>query len=155
MKNHAASAWNRESTAVTVFYKSNWSGAIDAIVAGGKKNLTKTKNQNAAHQVGDASINASIVIRALRHPGGRITSTSTVTPTPTVDTRASTSPTASARGFTPLWPVGHQGDRGRDRQRVGLSQIAIYNAGSNKTVIYLHSNPRYSLHVGARVTRGG
>ena len=27
VKNHAASAWNRESTAVTVFYKSNWAGA--------------------------------------------------------------------------------------------------------------------------------
>ena len=72
MKNHAASAWNRESTAVTVFYKSNWSGAIDAIVAGAKKNLTKTKNENAGHVVGEAS-NDRISNSLYDTPGGRIT----------------------------------------------------------------------------------
>jgi murein DD-endopeptidase MepM/ murein hydrolase activator NlpD len=37
--------------------------------------------------------------------------------------------------------------------RAGLSTIAIYNAASNKTVIYLHSAPR-SLRVGQQITRG-
>ena len=34
----------------------------------------------------------------------------------------------------------------------GLSQIAIYNAGVDKTIIYLHSNPLDGLNVGATST---
>lgn len=36
----------------------------------------------------------------------------------------------------------------------GLSTIAIYNSVANKTVIYLHSDPLDSLHVGQAITRG-
>ena len=36
----------------------------------------------------------------------------------------------------------------------GLSTIAIYNAATNKTVIYLHTAPLSSLKVGQTITRG-
>ena len=36
----------------------------------------------------------------------------------------------------------------------GLSTIAIYNAGQDKTVVYLHSDPVDSLKVGDSVDRG-
>ena len=72
VKNNAASGWNREDFAVTVFYKSGWSGAIDTFVSGERANLTKTKNENASHVVGEAG-NERLANQLYQSGGGRIT----------------------------------------------------------------------------------
>jgi murein DD-endopeptidase MepM/ murein hydrolase activator NlpD len=153
VKNNAASAWNREETAVTVFYKSNWAGAIDALVAGERANLTKTKNENAGHVIGDPA-NSRIVGALYDDVGGRITSyfdgyLSTAGRHEGIDI---------AKGIgVPVHALlrGHvtrvsAGARGRD----GLSTIAIYNADLDRTIVYLHSDPVNSLGVGDSVSRG-
>ena len=43
-----------------------------------------------------------------------------------------------------------QGARGGS----GLSQVAIYNASQNKTLVYLHSDPLNSLRVGQSIAKG-
>ena len=153
VKNHAASAWNRESTAVTVFYKSNWAGAIDAVVAGARANLTLTKNQNAGHVVG-AAANSRMVGALYDALGGRITSyfdgyLNTNGRHEGIDiAKAIGSPVHALLG-------GHvtrvtEGATGRD----GLSQIAVYNATLDRTIVYLHTNPRNALNAGDFVDRG-
>ena len=73
VKNDAASGWNRENAAVTVFSKGDWSGAIDTLVEDEKKNLTKTKNQDFGHVVGDPN-NDRLTRSLYQAGGGRITS---------------------------------------------------------------------------------
>ena len=38
--------------------------------------------------------------------------------------------------------------------KTGLSTIAIYDSSTNKTVIYLHTNPNDNLYVGKQIARG-
>ena len=153
VKNHAASAWNRESTAVTVFYKSNWAGAIDAIVAGARANLTLTKNQNAGHVVGEAA-NNRMVGALYDAPGGRITSYFDGY----LNTNGRHEGIDIAKGIgSPVHALlgGHvtrvtEGATGGN----GLSQIAVYNATLDRTIVYLHTNPRNALNAGDFVDRG-
>ncbi|OLO52389.1 hypothetical protein BKH30_06780 [Actinomyces oris] len=54
LKNEAASVTNRTGKPVTVYYNSNYQGAIQTIPAGASVNLNSTlKNQNASHRIGD------------------------------------------------------------------------------------------------------
>jgi hypothetical protein len=51
IKNQAASAWNRSSKTVRVYYNSNYGGTYQDFAAGAKGNLSAAlKNQNASHQ---------------------------------------------------------------------------------------------------------
>ncbi|PWJ27165.1 peptidase inhibitor family I36 [Branchiibius hedensis] len=52
LKNQAASAWNRTSKTVRVYYNSNYGGKYLDIKAGAKVNLGALKNQNASHKIG-------------------------------------------------------------------------------------------------------
>ena len=52
IKNEAASAWNRTSKTVRVYYNSNYGGTYLDIKSGAKVNLGALKNQNASHQIG-------------------------------------------------------------------------------------------------------
>ncbi|CRK61700.1 Group B streptococcal surface immunogenic protein [Alloactinosynnema sp. L-07] len=55
VKNNAASAWNRSTQPVTVFYNSGYDGSVNSqtIQAGAKVNLKDgIKNQNASHRFG-------------------------------------------------------------------------------------------------------
>lgn len=50
VKNNAASAWNRSTKPVTVYYNSDYQGTSQTIPAGGKVNLIPAlKNNNASH----------------------------------------------------------------------------------------------------------
>ncbi|MEU6753786.1 CHAP domain-containing protein [Spirillospora sp. NPDC046719] len=56
VKNNAASAWNRTSHTVRVYYNSNYGGSYQDFAAGAKGNLNATlKNNNASHQIFDGS----------------------------------------------------------------------------------------------------
>ena len=51
VKNNAASAWNRSTKPVVVYYNSNYGGASQTIQPGAKVDLNSTlKNNNASHQ---------------------------------------------------------------------------------------------------------
>jgi murein DD-endopeptidase MepM/ murein hydrolase activator NlpD len=152
VKNNAASGWNRENYAVTVFYKSNWAGAVDTFVSGARANLTKTKNDNAGHVVGQAgnSRMARSLYKAPAHISAYFDGY--------LNTSGRHEGTDIARGVgariyaltsgtvTNVVPGARGGN--------GLSTIAVYNASLNKTVVYLHSDPRNTLNRGEHVARG-
>ena len=48
VKNNAASGWNREDAAVTVFYKSNWKGAIDTLVSDERRTSPRRRTRTRA-----------------------------------------------------------------------------------------------------------
>ena len=153
VKNNAASGWNREDYAVTVFYKSGWAGAIDTFVSGERSNLTKTKNQDAGHLVGQAG-NERMSVQLYLAGGGRITSyfdgyLSTPGHHEGIDIARGIGDAVHALTNGRVINID-EGARGSG----GLSTIAVYNAELNWTVIYLHSDPRNPLNVGDRVSRG-
>ncbi|WP_392543829.1 peptidase inhibitor family I36 protein [Oryzobacter telluris] len=154
VKNHAASVWNREAAAVTVFYKSGWAGSIDAIGSGSKVNLKSTlKNENAGHVVGNAA-NSRMTTGLYKTSGGRITAYFDGY----LNTSGRHEGTDMARGIgSPVYAMlggtitrVTQGARGGS----GLSQIAVYNAGQNKTLVYLHTDPLDGLRVGQSIAKG-
>ncbi len=153
VKNNAASAWNREDNAVTVFYKNEWAGAIDSILSGNKANLSATKNENAGHVVGD-SANSSLEIGLYEARGGRITAyfdgylvTSGRHEGIDFAKGIGESVYALTGGKVTNVVEGYTGSS-------GLSTIAIYNADHNRTVVYLHTNPLDGLNTGDTVSRG-
>lgn len=151
VKNNAASAWNRKSVPVTVFYKSNWAGAIDSFVAGRKANLsTALKNENAGHVVGEGS-NASLEYGVYHNGDGRITSyfdgyLSTPGRHEGIDLARGSG--VSVYSLTEGTVINKNEGGG------GLSTLSIYNAALNKSIIYLHTNPLDGLREGEHVNRG-
>jgi len=152
VKNNAASAWNREAAAVTVFYKSNWAGAIDSVLSDSRANLAETKNENAGHVVGDPA--NSRLTTGLYSGGGRITayfdgylSTSGRHEGIDMAKGAGQSVYALISGRVTNVVEGATGSG-------GLSTIAIYNAELNRTLVYLHTNPLDALDAGDYVSRG-
>ena len=152
VKNNAASVWNREAAAVTVFYKSGWAGSIDAILSGSKVNLTSAiKNENAGHVVGSTA-NGRLTT-GLYKASGRITAYYDGY----LNTSGRHEGTDMARGIgAPVYAMAGgtvtrvtQGARGSG----GLSQIAIYNASLDKTLVYLHTDPA-ALSVGQSISKG-
>lgn len=154
VKNNAASVWNRESAVVTVFYKSDWAGAIDSIDSGARANLSSTlKNENAGHVVGN-SANINLQYGLYQAAGGRITSyfdgyLSTPGRHEGIDIAKGIGEPVYALVSGRVTNVV-EGATGGD----GLSTIAIYNAALNRTIVYLHSNPLDSLNRGDNVSRG-
>ena len=152
VKNNAASYWNRESAVVTVFYKSDWAGAIDSIGSGAQANLNSTlKNENAGHVVG-VSTNSTLEYGLYHSTGGRITAY--------FDGYLSTNGRHEgidiANGIdAPVYAlIGGRVTRVTEGAvgGSGLSTIAIYNAGLNRTIVYLHTNP--SVGAGATISAG-
>jgi murein DD-endopeptidase MepM/ murein hydrolase activator NlpD len=153
VKNNAASGWNREEAAVAVFYKSDWAGAVDTFVSGEKANLTKTKNENASHVVGDPA-NDRMTRSLYQAGGGRITSyfdgyLSTNGRHEGIDIAKNNGDAVYALTAGRVTNIV-EGSTGSG----GLSTIAIYNAELDKTVIYLHTDPRDPLNEGDHVDRG-
>lgn len=152
VKNNAASVWNREAAAVTVFSKSGWAGSIDAVLSGSKVNLKSTiKNRNAGHVVGNAS--NSRMTTGLYKASGRITAyfdgylTTSGRHEGTDMARGIGAPVYAMIGGTVTRVT--QGARGSG----GLSQLAIYDAGLDKTLVYLHLDPA-ALSVGQSIAKG-
>lgn len=150
VKNNTASVWNRKSVPVTIFYKSNWKGAIDSFVAGKKANLSSAlKNENAGHLVGKGS-NERLEHGVYNSRAGRITSyfdgyLYTNGRHEGID--FARSPGARVHSLT-SGSVILNDDNG------GLSTLTIYNAALNKSIIYLHTNPLNGLSRGEHVNRG-
>ncbi|MFD1932624.1 MULTISPECIES: peptidase inhibitor family I36 protein [Nonomuraea] len=155
IKNAAASAWNRSSKTVRVYFNSGHAGTYQDFAPGTKGNLNPDlKNQNASHQFSPSSSSRSNMSFSLYTASGTITCgfdgyTSTSGRHEGIDIARGVGSNVHnlvagevinvARGYT---------------GRAGLSTIAIYNAALNKTVIYLHSAPLSSLRVGQQVSRG-
>lgn len=151
VKNNAASVWNRKTVPVTIFYKSNWAGAIDSFGAGQKANLSATlKNENAGHVVGKGA-NTSLVNGVYRTSAGHISAY--------FDGYLSTSGRHEGIDLARGSGVAvHSLIAGtvitKNEGGGGLSTISIFNASLNRSVIYLHTNPLDGLRVGQRVSRG-
>ncbi len=153
VKNNVASVWNRESSVVTVFYKSNWSGAIDSIASGDKVNLRpELKNENAGHVVGVGG-NDTFEYGVYKTGSARVTAWfDGYLNTPGRHEGIDVAHQSGADVFSMLngtvTRVSEGGGAGNS-----LSTLAIYNAGFDKTIIYLHLNP-LSLSVGQSISRG-
>ncbi|GAA1636608.1 M23 family metallopeptidase [Catellatospora bangladeshensis] len=151
VKNNAASVWNRKSVPVTIFYKSDWAGAIDSFIAGRKDNLSAAlKNENAGHVVGEAG-NDRLEYGVYHDAGGAISAyfdgyLSTSGRHEGIDfARGAGSPVYSLTAGTVINKVEGGG---------GLSTLSIYNAELDASIIYLHTDPLDGLSVGEHVSRG-
>lgn len=151
VKNNAASVWNRMSVPVTVFYKSDWAGAIDSFGAGGKANLSSAlKNENAGHVVGRGG-NDPLENGVYHSTGGHISAY--------FDGYLSTSGRHEGIDFArgtgvPVYSLIEGTVINKNEGGGGLSTISIYNSGLDRSVIYLHTNPLDGLRVGQHVNRG-
>lgn len=151
VKNNAASVWNRKSVPVTIFFKSDWSGAIDSFIAGRRANLSATlKNENASHVVGEAG-NDHLAFGLYQTSGGGIsTYFDGYQNTPGRHEGIDLSRGAGVNVFSLTTGTLINKDEGGG----GLSTISIYNAELDVSVIYLHSNPLDGLRVGDHIDRG-
>ncbi len=155
MKNDAASAWNRTSDPVAVYYNSDYGGARQGIAAGAKVNLNSDlKNENASHRFNDTSTGKENLSHGLYNlSGGTITCgfdgyVNTPGRHEGIDiARGIGSPVRALVAGTVINIV--RGANGGD----GLSTIAVYNATYDRTVIYLHSAPLSGLSEGDTVAR--
>lgn len=150
VKNNAASVSNRMSVPVTVFYKSNYAGAIDSFTAGTKGNLRAgLKNENAGHLVGKSG-NTAMENVLYKTSSGAISAY--------FDGYLSQSGRHEGIDFTrgsgvPVYSVLS----GKVISKVegstnSLSTISIYNSSLNTSIIYLHTDPQVS--VGQNISKG-
>ncbi|MFC4533676.1 peptidase inhibitor family I36 protein [Sphaerisporangium dianthi] len=157
VKNAAASVWNRSAKTVRVYFNSNYGGSVYQDFAPGAKGDLKAglKNQNASHQFSPSSsarVNMSHALYAAA--GGHISCgfdgyVHTSGRHEGIDIARSVGSDVHALVSGQVINLA----RGRNGSS-GLSTIAIYNASSNKTIIYLHSAPLSSLRVGQQISRG-
>jgi murein DD-endopeptidase MepM/ murein hydrolase activator NlpD len=151
VKNNAASVRNLTFGAVTVFYNSNYAGSSQTIAPGAAVNLNTTlKNQNASHRFGKTYLSTGLY----RAYGGRISAgfdgyVNTPGKHEGIDIIKGIG--APVRALVPGQVINVvRGARGSG----GLSTIAIYHSGLDKTTIYLHSAPLSTLVAGQTVTKG-
>ncbi|HUR08083.1 MAG TPA: peptidase inhibitor family I36 protein [Nonomuraea sp.] len=156
IKNAAASAWNRSTKTVRVYYNTGQTGTYQDFAPGAKANLNATlKNQNASHQFSPSSspsranMSFSLYAASATITCGFDGYTSTSGRHEGIDIARGVGSSVHALVAGQLINV-QRGSTGR----AGLSTIAIYNAAANKTVIYLHSAPLSSLRVGQQISRG-
>ncbi|GAB1644504.1 peptidase inhibitor family I36 protein [Krasilnikovia sp. MM14-A1259] len=154
VKNNAASVWNRSDKTVRVYFNSNFDGAYQDFAAGAKGNLNAAlKNNNASHQF-SPSARTNLSYALYQTSGGSITcGFDGYHDTPGrhegIDIARSVGSDVHALVSGTVTYVA-QGSTGSN----GLSTIAIYNAASDKTVIYLHTAPRPGVSVGDSISRG-
>jgi murein DD-endopeptidase MepM/ murein hydrolase activator NlpD len=154
IKNEAASVWNRSTKTVRVHFNSNFDGAYQDFAAGAKGNLNATlKNNNASHQF-SPSARTNLSYALYQASGGAITCgfdgyESTPGRHEGIDIARSVGSDVHAlvAGTVTYVASGSTGSG-------GLSTIAVYNASSNKTVIYLHTAPKSAVSVGDAISRG-
>jgi murein DD-endopeptidase MepM/ murein hydrolase activator NlpD len=154
IKNNAASAWNRSSKTVRVYYNSNYGGTYQDFAAGAKGNLSAAlKNQNASHEFGPTA-RTNMSYGLYNASGGSITCgfdgyTTTPGRHEGIDIARSIGSDVHALVSGQVIYIAPGANGGS-----GLSTISIYNSALDKTVIYLHSAPRSSLAVGQSISRG-
>lgn len=147
IKNNAASAWNRTTSPVTVYFNTNYGGSSQVIAANTKVDLNATlKNNNASHRIGVVATKPKMSYSIYKLSGGFMLCK------------------FDGYGIPPCGSFPGYRHEGIDLKRgygsnvyalvsgkvvrvtegsapSGLSTIAIYNATLNKTIVYLHSNP--------------
>ena len=155
IKNNAASAWNRTSKPVHVYYNTGFGGASQKVAAGARVDLTGTlKNNNASHRIGTPPASTKLSYGLYRASGGYISCAfdgyrTTPGRHEGIDIRrAYGSPVRALVTGTVISKVNGANGGG------GLSTIAVYNASLDKTVVYLHSAPLSGLRVGQSVSVG-
>jgi murein DD-endopeptidase MepM/ murein hydrolase activator NlpD len=153
VKNNAASAWNRKSVPATIFFHSDWSGAIDSFIAGKKGNLrADLKNENAGHIIGEAG-NDRLEFGLYHNDGGAITAYyDGYLHTPGRHEAIDIARSAGSDVFALIG--GTVQLREESGGSDGLSTLSIYNADFDVTIIYLHTNPNDGLNRGDHVDRG-
>lgn len=152
LKNQVGSVWNRTSKTVGVYYNSGYRGAGQKIGAGTAANLNSTlNNDNAGMHIGNLN---RIAWQLYEAGGGTITShfdgyVNTPGRHEGIDMAKGigTPVHALARGWVTRVTEGYTG-------RSGLSTIAIYYSAIDKTVVYLHANPKDSVDAGDYVHTG-
>ncbi|WP_106399837.1 peptidase inhibitor family I36 protein [Actinocorallia populi] len=154
IKNEAASAWNRSSVTVRVYYNSGYAGSYQDLAPGAKVNLNATlKNQNASHEF-NPSTRTDLSDALYSGGGGRVTcyfDQYTTTPGRHEGIDFAKAVGADVRALVSGQVIYiARGANGSG----GLSTISIYNSSLNKSIIYLHTAPRSSLAVGQQISRG-
>lgn len=157
IKNNAASVYNRTTKTIRVYYNSNYSGKYVDIAAGTTKNLANTGlyNQNASHgPKPTVTATTKISYSLYKATGGYISCpfdgyVNTSGRHEGIDIRRTIDSPVKAliSGKVVRLTRGTTGS-------AGLSQIAVYNATLNKTIVYLHTRPLDSLAAGQTVSRG-
>ena len=161
VKNHAASARNRTSTPVTIYFNTGFAGRSQTIPAGSSANLDAAlKNENASHRLGTTKggtqpgSTRSLSAALYGTTGGSLVcrfdgySTTSGRHEGIDFARRVGSPVHALVGGTVVNVVRGANGSG------GLSTIAIYDPGTNKTVIFLHSAPASDLRTGQKISRG-
>lgn len=158
VKNNAASVWNRKTVPVTVFYKSNWAGAIDSFLGGTTANLRAgLKNENAGHLVGAAG-NRWMETALYESSAGGITSyfdgyqSSPFIGNDSIADRHEGIDLAKGSGSAVHALLGGVVTNKVEGGGSSLSTLAIYNRTLDKTIIYLHTDP--AVNVGATISKG-
>jgi murein DD-endopeptidase MepM/ murein hydrolase activator NlpD len=159
VKNHAASVRNNASVPVTIYFNSGYSGASQTIAPGTSANLNATlKNENASHKFGTPPSGKQDMSSALYGglSGGRLTCpfdgyTTTAGRHEGIDfARSVDSPVRALVDGKVIKIIRGANGRGKGK----LSTIAIYNAASDTTVIYLHTAPLADLREEMPISRG-
>jgi murein DD-endopeptidase MepM/ murein hydrolase activator NlpD len=152
LKNQVGSVWNRTGKTVGVYYNSDYRGAGQKISANTAANLNSTlNNDNAGMHIGNLN---RIAWQLYEAGGGSITAhfdgyVNTDGRHEGIDMAKGigTPVHALAQGWVTRVTEGYTG-------RASLSTIAIYYSAIDKTVVYLHANPKDSLDAGDYVNSG-
>ncbi|MDE9364373.1 peptidoglycan DD-metalloendopeptidase family protein [Luteipulveratus sp. YIM 133132] len=154
IKNNAGGFWNRSSKPVTVYFNSGYGGRSATLKPGAKGKLpAAVYNNNASHRIGKSGggnppSGSKRMSQALYvGGGGRLTCkfdgyTSQSGRHEGIDFAKGYG--SSVRSLVSGTVIRAGGD--------SIATLAIYLPKENKTVIYLHSNPK--VRVGQKVTRG-
>ena len=157
VKNEAGGFWNRSSKPVTIYFNSGYAGKHVTVKPGAKGKMpAAVYNNNASHRIGKGGgggntpppSNSKAMSQALYvGGGGRLTCK--------FDGYSSQSGRHEGIDFA-------KGYGSKVRSLVNgtvvrsandsIHTLAIYVPSANKTVIYLHTNPK--VHVGQKITRG-
>lgn len=154
IKNEAGGYWNRTGKKVTVYYNSGFGGKSVTLKPGSKGKLpAAVYNDNASHRIGGGgggtNPGGKTAMSQALYVGGGGTLTCAFDGYTTMPGRHEGIDFAKGYGSSVKSLVSGTVTRaGGD----GLGTLAIYLPKANKTVIYLHANPK--VRVGQTVKRG-
>lgn len=154
VKNNAAAAWNRTGKPVTLYFNSGYAGSHQTFAAGAKVNLSATlKNQNASHRFDDDGTSTTVDMSDALYVGGGGRLTTGFDGYHTTPGRHEGIDFAKGSGADVRALLGGTVTNVVEGGS-GLSTIAVYNAQYDKTIIYLHTNPRDAVDTGDAITKG-
>lgn len=155
VKNAAAAAWNRTASSVTIYFNSGYAGAHQTLAPGQKVNLNSAlKNQNAGHRLDDNGQTTKTDMSDALYSGGGGWLTAGFDGYHGTQGRHEGIDFARGRGADVRALTSGTVIYVKEGSTNSLSTISIYNATYNKSIIYLHTDPRNSLYEGKQVSVG-